>query len=320
MAHTRDVAQDREELVKAFKQGDEARARERVSRLGEGPRQVRLVLEAMLEDSQGLVRQAGVFGLGEVGGAASIQRLEQQLAIEEARGDYDADAVVEEITRALGRIEEVGARASLVRRLERMAKGKPERSDVYTLVHALWRRRHPDLVPAVKQSLEQLSLPAPHGLHGLGVLLEKSPEELQVWARDPAVPVEYKTEVLVVLEAEVPATLTATLAAFIATARELSEQTKAPNDAAAYFCDCLFSLVLLHRERVLGAFSPESRSELRMAARSLVVAPHNSLRAAVVLKLVGRAEDAALLDVHCPEDPTCAKVFRDAAQVLRELH
>jgi hypothetical protein len=106
-----DVALVQEELVSAVKQGDEALARKRVFQLGTGPRQVRALLEAMLEEPAALMRQAAVFGLGELGGTASVRRLEQQLALEEARRDYDGAAVVEDITRALGRIEETGARA-----------------------------------------------------------------------------------------------------------------------------------------------------------------------------------------------------------------
>jgi hypothetical protein len=68
----------------------------------------------MLEEPMGLVRQAAAFSLGELGGPAVVQRLEQQLALEEARGDHDGDAVVEDITRALGRIKGAGARASLL--------------------------------------------------------------------------------------------------------------------------------------------------------------------------------------------------------------
>jgi len=46
-----------------------------------------------------------------------------------------------------------------------------------------------------------------------------------------------------------------------------------------------------------------------------------ALPAAVVLELVGRPEDAALLEKHRPaDDPVFAKVFDDAAAVLRNLH
>ncbi|WNG61243.1 hypothetical protein F0U59_45935 [Archangium gephyra] len=218
-----DVARIQEELVSAVKQGDEALARKLLFQLGAGPRQVRAVLEAMLEEPTSLVRQAAVFGLGEVGGAASVRRLEQQLALEEARQDYDGEAVAEDITRALSRIEDASARASLVRKLERLVASKPERSDINELACALWRRRHPGLIATVRKSLEELALPVPHGLHGLRVLLEKSPEELVLWARVPSIPPEDKTRVLVLLQEEIPDSLVPVLLAFISTAQALLE-------------------------------------------------------------------------------------------------
>jgi HEAT repeat protein len=60
------TAQWRDELVAAFKEGDEFRARAQVSRLG--ARKARPLLEAMLEDPDAVVRQAAAFGLGELGG------------------------------------------------------------------------------------------------------------------------------------------------------------------------------------------------------------------------------------------------------------
>jgi hypothetical protein len=75
--------------------------------------------------------------LGELGGAATARRLEQQLALEEARGDYDGASVVESLIEALGRIKEAGTRAPLVRRLERLAAGTPEPDDVSAVACAL---------------------------------------------------------------------------------------------------------------------------------------------------------------------------------------
>ncbi len=323
MAHKIDAAHLRDELVQAFKWGDEDRVRALIPRLGKGPKQVRAALEAMLKDADSLVRQAAAFGLGELGGAASARHLEEQLAIEEARGNYDGEAVVEDIVRALGRIEEVSARAPLVRRLERLAAtSQPEPSDIIALARALWRRRHPDLRPAVRRSLERISLPAPHGLHGLLPLLEKSPAELDAWARDPAVPVTYKTRVLVVLEEDVPDALITILPAFIATAEALSEQTLKQDRDAEYYCECMLSLLLTDRERLLPALPENTRSALRTVARRLISAtfPNPSVSAAVVLEIIGRPEDAPFLEAHCPEYPTLAKVFRDAAQALRNLH
>jgi HEAT repeat protein len=71
MADHKDVSQPRAQLAQAVKEDDEAGARSLISQLGAGPRQIRAVLEAMLEDSDSLVRQAAAFGLGELGGAVS---------------------------------------------------------------------------------------------------------------------------------------------------------------------------------------------------------------------------------------------------------
>jgi HEAT repeat protein len=323
MAHKIDVARIRDELVQAFKWGEEDRVRSLIPQLGTGPKQIRAALEAMLEAPDSLVRQAAAFGLGELGGAASAKRLEEQLSIEEARGDYDGEAVVEDIVRALGRIEEASARAPLVRRLERLAAtSQPARSDIGELARALWRRRHPDLLPVVRRSLERISLPAPHGLHGLLPLLEKSPTDLAVWARDPAVPSEHKTRVLVVLEEDVPDAWVPVLPAFISTAEALSEQDLRQDGDAEHYCERLLSLLLTDRERLLPALPESARSALRTVARRLISAtfPNPSISAAVVLESIGRPEDAAFLEAHCPEYPTLAKVFHDAAKALRALH
>ncbi len=316
-----DFSRLRDELVDAVKQGDENRARGLVPRLGTGPRSIRTVLEAMLEDPTGLVRQAAAFALGEVGGAASARRLERQLSIEEAREDHDGAAVAEEITRALGRIKGKAARVSLVRRLERVTAGKLERSDADELALALWRKRHPELLQVVARSLERLGEQKPHALLGLSLLLERSPEELRVWAIDPAVPVAHKTAVLTVLKDELPDEWLSTLSAFITAAHALIEQAVHGHDEAASFCEDLLSTVLLHRARLLGVLPEQARAELRDAARSLVGAESMgcALRAAAVLKYVGHPEDAAILEAHQPADPTFSKVFSDTARALRGL-
>jgi hypothetical protein len=319
MARSVDIAGLKEELVEAVKQGDEERARALVPQLGAGPRQVRAALDAMLQDPSGLVRQAGAFGLGALGGTASARRLAQQLALEEAREDYDGESVVEEITRALGRIANGAARASLVRRLERLTHSRAGRSDVNDVALALWRVRHPELVPKVRRSLELLKVPRPNALHGLLVLLEKSPEELRLWAGDLAVPVTHKTGVLTVFVEELPDEWIPTLPAFASAASALVEPAMSPRSEAAYFCETLFSTVLLHRKRLLGALPEEACAALRSEARSLVGAASMgcALRAAAVLKYVGHPEDAAVLDAHRPADPTFAEVFDDAARTLR---
>ena len=311
-----------DELVDACAWGEEERARALVSRMGEQPRRARALLEAMLNDPDARVRQAAAFGLGEIGSTASAKLLEQQLATEEARNDYDGESVVEAIVRALGRIKETNVRATLVRRLERLAAGKPAPGDVFSVVHSLWKRRHPELLPVVRRSLEQLGPARYKGLQGLLILLEKTPEELRSWALNPSIPVEYKTGVITVLEEELPGELLSTLPSFISAARALLESAAGPRDEGdpvAYYCECLASLLLRHKEQVLPALPAETRSELRDLARKLVVAtaPNSSLRAAVLLQFIGQPEDAALIEAYRPAEPILGKVFDDAARVLR---
>jgi hypothetical protein len=206
--------------------------------------------------------------------------------------------------------------------LERLAADSPTLPEVNELAAALWKHRHPEFIPVVRHSLEMIPLPAPHGLHGLLTLLEHSPEALAVWAGSPAVPLGHKIRVLVVLEEDVPDSLMLTLPAFIAVAENLREQALGSSSDAAVYCQRLFSLLLLHRERSITSLPEEARSALRSVARSLVTAASMSsaLPAAVILKLVGRAEDIALLEKHRPaDDPGFAKVFEDAAQSLRKL-
>jgi hypothetical protein len=312
----------KQELVAVFHSGDEARARAMVAQCSAQPRKTRALLEVMLEDADALVRQTAAFALGELGGAASARRLEQQLALEEARGDYDGESVATVITQVLGRLEDAGARTSLVRRLHRLvASPAPEHSDVSTVARALWHRRHPELIPLVRQALQRLAPPVSRSLHGLLALLEKSPEELRAWAREPSVPVEHKTGALTLLEEDIPDELLAVLPAFISAAHALVETAVGQKGTASYYCDRLFILVLLHRERLLPALPSEARAVLRALARRLVAAlsPNCSLGAAVVLQHVGRREDVPLLEANRPVEPILAKVFDEAAQVLRQL-
>lgn len=319
MTHRSDMEQFQDELVDACAWGEEDRARELISRFGAEP-MARAALEAMLQEPDATTRQAAVFGLGELGGTASVLRLEQQLALEEARGDYDGDSVVEELIRALGRIEAAGARAALVRKLERLVTAGPKPGDVNPVARALWKRRHPDLLPVIRQSLSQLDPKVSGSLPGLLVLLEKTPDELHAWARDPSVPVEHKTRVVTVLDAELPEALVTTLPSFISAASALSEEAVSQKGEAAYYCDRLFTLLLLHKEQALPELK-EARAELRTLARRLVasVDPNCALGAAVVLEFVGLPDDAPLLEAHRPAEPVLAKVFDDAARALRGL-
>jgi len=312
----------KQELVAVFHSGDEARARAMVAQCSAQPRKTRALLEVMLEDADALVRQTAAFALGELGGAASARRLEQQLALEEARGDYDGESVATVITQVLGRLEDAGARASLVRRLNRLVTSPaPEHSDVSTVARSLWRRRHPELISIVRQALQRLAPPVSRSLHGLLALLEKSPEEVRAWAREPSVPVEHKTGALTLLEEDIPDELLAVLPAFISAAHALVETAVGQKGTASYHCDRLFTLVLLHRERLLPALPSDARADLRFLARRLVAAlsPNCSLGAAVVLQHVGQREDALLLEANRPAEPILAKVFDEAAQVLRQL-
>ncbi len=316
MTSTPDVARAQEELAEAFRQGDEARSRALIARLGRSPREVRATLESMLEAADARLRQAAAFGLGELGGAASRRRLEQQLATEEARGDYDGASVAEAITQALGRIEEAGARASLVKRLERLTAGKPAPSEVYTVVYALWKRRHPDLLPAVGRSLERLSPPVSGALQGLHLLLAKPPEELRAWTCDSSIPVEHKAQVLAVLEAELPDALLSVLPAFISMAHALVTGDASSGNS---YCECLLSVLLAHREQALPALPEEALATLRAVALRLVGAgdPDCSLRAAILLQHIGRPEDAAVIEAHRPADSVAARAFDKAIRALR---
>ncbi len=143
----------------------------------------------------------------------------------------------------------------------------------------------------MRKSLEKLSLPAPHGLHGLLVLLEKSPEELLAWVNDPAVPLGDKARVLAVLEEDVPGTLIPVLPAFIGTAHPLFERAmpQARMREAENYCERLFSLLLLDKDRFLPALQQEAREMLRSVARNLMAAtfPVSSLWAVAMLEAVG---------------------------------
>jgi hypothetical protein len=320
MAQGTNTVQLQDELVDACRWGEEDRARELISRFGAEPR-ARALLEELLQDEEyAPARQAAVFGLGELGGESSVRRLEQQLAHEEARGDYDGDSVADEIIRALGRIAAEGARAALIRKLERLAAAtEPELSDVNVVTQALWKRRHPDLLPTIRRSLAQLDPEAHGSLPGLLVLLEKTPDELGAWVRSPSVPVRDKTRVMTVLDADLPDDLVSTLHSFISVASAMLEEAASQNGEAANYCDHLFTLLLLYKERLLPKLPEQTRSELRALARSLVpaVSPNCAFGAAALLESVGRPEDAAVIEANRPEDSVMAETFDAIARTLR---
>ncbi|KFA87246.1 hypothetical protein Q664_49170 [Archangium violaceum Cb vi76] len=305
-------------MVAAVGEGDETRARALVR--GLDARRARTLLEAMLDHEDARVRRAGAFGLGALAGTSSARRLEMQLEVEEARGGYDAASVIEVITEALGHIADSSARSGLLRQLERLTGPRVSPSDVNTLARALWRRRHPELRPAVARALERLPPAAVASLRGLSVLLEKSPGQLRAWAEDVQVPVALKAEVLPVLEEEVPEEWVAVLPAFISMARALAPSAvpQLRGDALS-FCERLFILLMLDDKRLLTALPTEARVQLRETARTLVAA--KSLRcalwAATVLQYVGQPGDVPLLEAHRPEDATFAEVFDRTIQVLR---
>lgn len=319
MARELDMARWQSELVDAFHWGEEARARGLVATMrATRSREAKAVLDEMLESPEGKVRQAAAFALGEWGGPSSTRRLEQQLVLEEARGD-DSSSVVQVIIQALGQIESAGARAALVRKLNRLVTGAPDQTDVNDLAYALWRKRHPDLIPAVRSALQRIDLPTSRSLRALLRLLESSPQELIAWVEDGSVPLEDKTEILTVLDEEVPAELERLFPSLISLARAVIDVAATRDGAENEFCERLLTLLLLHRERLFPALPPESRSALRDVAHRLVAAPIalRSIGAAVTLQYVGQREDADLLEVHRPQDAVLGKVFDDAAYALR---
>ncbi|OJH36494.1 HEAT repeat domain-containing protein [Cystobacter ferrugineus] len=321
MAQEFEKEQWRSELVDAFRWEDEERARHLVATLGKArSREARATLEEMLESPDGKVRQAAVFALGELGGPASTRRLEQQLVVEETRGDHDGSSVVQVITQVLGQIKSASARATLVRKLNRIATGGPDQTDVNDLAYALWHKRHPDLIPAVRGAVQRIALPTSRALHALLRLLESSPEELSAWVEDRWVPLEDKTEVLTVLDEEVPTELESLIPSFISMARSIIDVAATQAGAENDFCERLFTLLLLHRERLFPVIPPEARSALRDVARRMVAAPEaiRSIGAAVTLEYVGQREDATLLEAYRLQDDVLGKVFDDAACALRK--
>ncbi|MFY2560065.1 hypothetical protein ACN469_20820 [Corallococcus terminator] len=310
MASRGDTAKAADELVESFHQGDEARAREAVARLGAD---AEAWLARSLESPDARLRRAAVFGLGVLGGASNLRRLERQLVIEEARADLDGKAVAEVVTQSLGELHEAETRGSLTRRLEQLTRGAPGASELYTLAHALWKRRHPELLPVVEQAIRTLTPSVSGPLQGLQVLLSKSPESLSEWAGDASVALADKTRVLTVLESDLPEAWLPSLAAFIPSS--LSDSST----SAREYVECLLSVLLAHSERVLPCLPDDAQTRLRSLALGLLGSqdPDLSLRSAIILQSVGLPEDAEVIEAHRPQDSIGAKAFDDAARALR---
>jgi len=258
MPQKKPTAKVQEELVEALHCGDEARAARPPRATSEQPRQARALLGAMLSSPDARVRQAGAFGLGELGGSANAKLLEQQLELEETREDYDAASVAEAITAALGRIEDASARAGLLRRLGRLVAKSPDAGEVGSLARALWRRRHPELLPALREALGRVPSPAAGPLRALQVLLEKTPEALRAWAIDPAVPVGGQDGSARGAGGGRARGAAHGAAAFITIASAVAPTATAERGAASYYCDRLFSLLILHQERALPHSLPRT--------------------------------------------------------------
>jgi hypothetical protein len=319
MIHRMDLEQVQNELVDACAWGEEDRAYELVERLG-AEEQARALLETLLQRPEARARQAAALGLGILGGALSVKCLEQRLILDEAWTDSEGKSAVEEIIRSLGRIEDASAGAALVRKLERLtATAEPTPGDVSLVAHSLWRRRYPGLLPAVRDSLDQLEPKARGSLPGLLVLLEKTPDELQAWALDPSVSVEDKAHVVMVLDSDLPSSLIPTLPSFISAATALLEQPSSRPGATSFYCYHLFSLILLYEERILPMLPEESRAELRTLARRVVESadPKCSFEAAIMLESVGLPEDATVIEASRLEDSFSARPFEHIARSLR---
>ena len=219
----------------------------------------------------------------------------------------------------LGRIKDAGARTSLIRRLKRLASGAVPTSGANDLAYALWRKRHPDLIPVVRSVLEQLPAEDSWALRALLRLLETAPEALSSWILDASAPLTDKRKVLTILDEEVPDELLPILPALISTGVSLGDSAVKQDGEASRYCDRLFIMLLMHHERVLPGLPAEARAELYALAKRCVasVDPSCSLRAAHMLHEVGGPGDAPLIEAHRPEDPGLARKYDDIARALR---
>jgi hypothetical protein len=321
MAKNPDIAKLQEELVDAFEWNEDDRARGLVSQLATHPRQARAALDEMLASEDASMRRAAVFALGELGGPTSAKRLEQQMAIEEARESYDGSSVLEVLTLTLGRVKGARARASLIGRLKRLVASKPTRSDVNDIAYALWRKRDPELIPVVRSAIEQLLLEDSSKLRALLHLLEAPPEALVTWALDPSISPKLKADVLSILDEELPDELFPAMLAFISAASALGDTPVKQRGEASDYCERLFILLMINTKRLLPTLSTGVRADLRALARRCVASVDRAcaIRAAHMLERVGHREDAALVEAHRPVDETLAEIYDEIAQNIRKL-
>jgi len=310
----------RDGLVDAFEWGDDERLEELISQLAGQPRRASKVLDEMLSSPDARERSPAVFALGRLGGTRSLRRIEEQLAVEEAREDYDGSAVIEVITEALGHIKEAASRATLVRRFRRLLSGRPGETDVNDLCYALWRKRHPELISVVKSGLERFPAGSFPALDALLRLLETPIEALVAWSLDASVPLTPKRKVLTLLDEEFPRDFVPVLAALISAAEALKDApvTQRRGEAAS-FCDRLFITTMLHRQWLLSALPVAAHQALRAVARRCVASldPSCALQAALMLAYIGELKDMSLIEAHFPEDTSLVTTYQEAVQLLR---
>jgi len=306
-------------LVDAFEWGEDERLKELISQLAAQPRLASKLLNEMLSSSDASERSAAIFALGRLGGTRNLRRLEEQLAVEETREDYDGSAVIEVITEALGHIKEVGSRATLVRRFRRLLSGTPEETDVNDLCYALWRKRHPELIPVVRSALERFPARFFPALDALLCLLETPPEKLVPWALDPRVPANDKMNVLTILDEEVPREYVPVITALICAADALGDAPVAHPGEASGYCERLFTTLLLHSEWLLPALPETAQLTLLTLARRCVASSDLNCAARAVWTLgeVGGLEDVPLILAHRSPDPERDKDYDRTVQRLR---
>jgi len=310
----------RDGLRDAFRFGEDKRLDEFVSQLSASPRLANKLLDEMLSSPDASERSPAAFVLGKLGGARSLRRLKEQLAIEEAREDYDGSSVIEVITAALGHLKEAGSRSVLVRRFQRLLSGTPQEIDVNDLCYALWRKRHPELIPILRSAMEHFPAGRFPALDALLRLIETPPEKLVPWVMDPSVPLLPKRKLLTILDEELPRDFVPVMVALISVADSLGDApvTQRRGDAPDY-CERLFITLMLHSDWVLSALPEATRATLLAVSRRCVASinPSCALRAVWTLAYVGGLEDIPLIQAHFPESPIISEAYEEALQLLR---